>query len=180
MLKGVTVNRFGAALTAVLLASTLGCGGTTNRTSVLSPTQSAPPQPPEAHGLMTGIYEGNIPSIRISFNGGPPDHITRLTLRQDGPNVVGQWLEVDAGGDDTGGTVIGTFDSPAGDPGTFGRLTLALTSADFAIRIEAKITSADGNVFVGDTGECTDWTCATFWPQGQRDTVTFTRTGPNQ
>ena len=178
MLDEVTMNRFGVALTVVLLASTLGCGGTTNRTSVLSPTQSSPAQPPELHGVMTGTYKGDIPTIGVSFNGGPVSHSTRLTLRQDGPNVVGQWLVLDTRGPGTGGSVTGTFVPPAGDPGMFGRLTLALTSADFAVRIEAKITSADGSVFVGDTGECTDWTCATFWPQGQRDIVTFTRTGP--
>jgi hypothetical protein len=172
------MNTFRVAATAVILASALGCRDTANRTSVLSPTQSSPAEPEGGHGLIAGTFDGDIPSIRISFNGGPLNHVTRLALRQDGPNVTGEWVEVGAGGDDTGGSVIGTFVSPTGDPETFGRLTLGLTSADFAVRIEANVTRPDGSTFVGDAGECTDWTCATFWPDGQRDTVTFTRTGP--
>ena len=165
------------AATAILLASTLGCGDTVNRSSVLSPTQNPPAQPAGAHGLVAGTYEGTIPSIRISYNGGPFIHTTRIVLRQDGQNVAGQWLEIGVGGDDTGGAVTGTFDSPPSDQQTFGRLTLALTSADFAVRVEAKVTTADGSMFIGSAGECTDSTCATFWPDGERDNVTFTRTG---
>lgn len=169
------MNRFYVAATAVLLAGSLGCGDT-ERTSVVAPTQSPPAQAPGALGLMDGTYEGEIPSIRISYNGGPLNHITRLRLRQDGPNLTGEWLEVGAGGDDTGGRLTGTFYPSPGGPGTFGQLTLALTSADFAVRIEAKVND-DGSMFVGNSGECADWTCATFWPGAQRDTVTFTRTG---
>ena len=157
-----------------MLISAIGCSSNPAAPGVLIPAaQSAPSPPPpppapspqpDGGGLISGHYESTIPN----------PYCCRLDLKQDSSSVTGHYYLVMES--DT--PVTGTFDPLAGDPGTFGRLTLAIRGPFLEKHIEANVTTADGSTLVGRVGDCGDITCTTYRPDSPGYEVTFVRTGP--